>query len=241
MRHEGAAAIATYVNPVRHVDIYAWKRIDEGVDFDASGGFLVAIGHGQMVEPQGTNQGWPGGYCTYVLTEPGPLQGMHVYYAEGITAPQSPGRVLTPGEGVCQMIPYWHSGNEIGWASGDGSASWASIYGGGYDNENSTQAGISFNRLLNRLGAHSKAYVTGRPHGSAPRLNYNGITAGAGGGYKPPASVNPKTPVGDYDSASEIKEACFPFGWHGSRAYNNADAMLKLVQDTRYCDIGGRH
>lgn len=70
---------------------------------------------------------------------------------------------------------------------------------------------------------------------------YQGKLGAAGSSPPPPpGDVNPRVGVGNFTQGDQIKQACYPWGWHGARAYNNTNASLKLLQDTSHCDTRGR-
>jgi hypothetical protein len=148
----GTAASTTsgYVNPLANAQVCP-ERIDQGVDY-AGTGSLGAIGAGVVTQVVQTGSGWEGGgYVEYRLTS-GPYAGRSVYYAEGVTPTVQVGETLAPGQQVATLIPGASTGIEIGFAAGQGQASYANIYGGGYSEGDLTAAGQAFSQLIASLG-----------------------------------------------------------------------------------------
>lgn len=76
-----------YVNPLAQVSGLVCERVDQGVDFAGTGGPILALGDGVIIETNGT--GWPGGpYMAYRLSN-GPAAGKVVYVAEDLTVFQA--------------------------------------------------------------------------------------------------------------------------------------------------------
>jgi hypothetical protein len=139
-----------YVNPLAGASVRA-ERIDQGVDY-AGTGVLGAIGPGVVTSVTRTGSGWEGGgYVEYKLTA-GPYAGRSVYYAEGVTPTVTVGQTLAPGQPVATLIPGFPFGIEIGFAAGQGQASYARMYGGGYGEGGLTAAGMAFSNLIGSLG-----------------------------------------------------------------------------------------
>ena len=142
--------MSDYANPLAGAKVNA-ERIDQGVDY-AGTGTLSAIARGVItkISPYGQS-GWPGNYLEYQITEPGPFKGQRVYYAEGVTPTVKVGDIVNAGDPVATIIPGWSSGIELGYASGVGTASYASQHGG-YSEGQRTAAGDAFSQLVGALG-----------------------------------------------------------------------------------------
>jgi len=147
-----------YFNPLQSASVTA-ERIDDGVDYAGSGYFDALA---ECVVTSVKPGGWApyGNFIEYKITQPGPLEGVFVYYAEGVDAVVQEGDTVRGGEHICSLIPGWHSGTEIGFAAGNGISSWASVDGGGHHSKwevggvtnVATASGIAFSRLVQRLG-----------------------------------------------------------------------------------------
>lgn len=142
---------SSYVNPLAGATVTP-ERIDQGVDY-AGTGTLLAIARGIVTKVlTGASSGWPGNYVQYQITQPGPLQGKYVYYAEGVTPQVKVGQTVNAGDTIATLIPGWSTGIEIGYASGSGSSSYAQQQGGGYTEGQATAAGQAFSDLIQSLG-----------------------------------------------------------------------------------------
>jgi hypothetical protein len=182
-------APARYANPLAYANVTA-ERIDMGVDY-AGTGYYTAFAACQITHIFPGGWGKYGNYIEYVITEPGPLQGDYFYMAEGVTPTVKEGDRLRAGDKICDLIPTWYYGTELGQSAGTGSAdTWANHFGGGWTPaqdgaHDATRAGIAFSNLIGRLGGHT-GYVRGSIIGAWPRWCPNGnvpseIVAGIGG------------------------------------------------------------
>lgn len=181
--------MSVYVDPLQRAHVTP-ERIDQGVDYSGTGP-LLAIGRALITKVETSNTGWPGAWIEYRLLD-GPDKGQDVYYAEGVTpaAGIHPGKIVSAGTPVANLIPGWHSGIEIGWASGVGTASYAKEYGGGYSEGDSTAAGVNFSDLIKRLGGPGgiqQGTTTGTykggalPSGGSAAPSSSGSGGGGGG------------------------------------------------------------
>lgn len=222
-----------------HAIINSRERVDDGVDFGVSGGWLGAIGECVIVANAPGGWGQYGNFVAYKLTEPGPLEGMQVYYAEGVTSGRRVGDRLGPGNGVCDLIPYWHSGIEIGWYSGVPWDSWAVVYGGGHHRteHTSTRAGLQFNDLLGKLGAPQGIPGTD-VMGTAPGIDISQIRPGVGT-PSPVVSLDTGATAAELDPSKDIRDVADQWSIHGSRTYNHANVIDDLFRHTSYIDQRG--
>lgn len=229
----------TYVNPLQHANITDNNRVDEGVDYGVDGGYLVAIGDYRVTYSSNAATGWPGGQVQYLLTEPGPLQGAYIYYAEGVTMWKNVGDVGRWGDGICALYSGAGHSIEIGFGSNNPPDSWVRDSGGGYDGANSPNGGIAFNNLLRALGAPT-GIVQGTPTGPSPpwTLTGSGIRPGPGT-PAPPINVNTDQVVGQLDPSKEVRDIADQWSIHGSRTYNHANAIADLFRHTSYIDESG--
>ena len=146
-----AAGASGYANPLAGASVRA-ERIDQGVDY-AGTGTIGAIGPAVVTQVVPSGSGWEGGgYVEYKLTA-GPYAGRYVYAAEGVTPTVSVGQTLSAGQPVASIVPGSSTGVEMGFASGNGESSYASVYGGGYSEGQLTAAGQAFSNLIASLGA----------------------------------------------------------------------------------------
>ncbi len=146
-----AAGASGYVNPLANASVRA-ERIDQGVDYSGSG-TIGALGPAVVTQAVPSGSGWEGGgYVEYKLTA-GPYAGRYVYAAEGVTPTVSVGQTLSAGQPVATIVPGSSTGVEMGFASGTGESSYASVYGGGYSEGQLTAAGQAFSTLIASLGA----------------------------------------------------------------------------------------
>lgn len=198
------------------------ERIDQGVDY-AGTGYYAAVARGVVTKVLGASSGWPGNYIEMTVTQPGPLFGRSIFYAEGVAPTVRVGQTVNPGDRIANLIPGWPTGTELGFASGVGSSSYASQHGG-YTEGHSTAAGIAFSRLIQVLGGPGGTLQAGSVTGTAPSLA-PGIPHGAGGkGGGGLASIF--DPLGGVASsvAGDINSAANTFA--GATGYNQAEAAL---------------
>lgn len=95
-----------YVNPLSQVSGLVCERVDQGVDFAGTGGPILALGNGVMIETNGS--GWPGGpYMAYRLTD-GPAAGLVIYMAEDLTLFN--GASLSEGAQAASVTAKLHAG-----------------------------------------------------------------------------------------------------------------------------------
>lgn len=146
-----AAGASGYVNPLANASVQA-ERIDQGVDYSGSG-TIGALGPAVVTQAVPSGSGWEGGgYVEYKLTA-GAYAGRYVYAAEGVTPTVSVGQTLSAGQPVATIVSGSSTGVEMGFASGTGESSYASVYGGGYSEGQMTAAGQAFSNLIASLGA----------------------------------------------------------------------------------------
>ena len=195
-------AVPQFYNPLRDCRVTP-ERIDQGVDY-AGTGTLLAIADGHITENRTNGWGSDGNYVEYEITQDGPLQGVFVYYAEGVKSGLTVGHQLKGGDQVASLIPGWHSGIEIGQAAGNGTLeTWANVYGGGWTtdddrNSYSTRSGVAFSNLIGQLGGprgiESSTLIGEWPRwasgGSIPSVS-SGSPASTGNGGPAAASWNP--------------------------------------------------
>jgi hypothetical protein len=161
-----AASASGYVNPLANASVRA-ERIDQGVDYSGSG-TIGALGPGVVTQVVPSGSGWEGGgYVEYKLTA-GPYAGRYVYAAEGVTPTVSVGQALSAGQPVATIVPGSSTGVEMGFASGNGESSYASVYGGGYSEGQLTAAGQAFSNLIGSLGAPAGLTEGRQPVGHFP-------------------------------------------------------------------------
>lgn len=180
-----------YYNPLMYANVTP-ERIDQGVDYSINGGYLIAIADGVVGLSVPGGIGWSGGYVVYTITQPGPLKGVNVYYAEGVTPVVREGERIRAGSRIANLRPHWHSGLEIGYANDPHTGrSWAYDHGGygqsdGYSNA-ATRSGIAFSQLVAALGGPA-GIVQGAVIGQTPPWHSGAISAAksnAGTGASP--------------------------------------------------------
>jgi hypothetical protein len=158
------------VNPFLKVPTLCPHRIDMGVDYCGSG-TVAAIGHAYIYIAT-TSAGWPGGgFVGHKLLD-GAFAGKYVYLAEHITPLVQQGQTVQPGQPIATMYAGY-PWIETGWASGTGAETLAAHLhqevpppgdAGGW----MSAAGVSFNRLLMKLGVPSGETQPGGEHGTMP-------------------------------------------------------------------------
>ena len=141
-----------YNNPLRALTGLIPERVDEGVDYSASGP-IYALGDGIVLSTTGS---WPGGaFIAYRLTD-GPAKGKIVYAAENITPAVSIGQTVTPATVLGTVHAAW-PGLETGWAANGYGETMAAAAGQWTPSDDSgslpTAYGVNFNSLLVSLGA----------------------------------------------------------------------------------------
>lgn len=178
-------------NPLEYADVVP-GRVDQGVDYGVRGGYLVAVADGKVGLVSNTAWQPYGNYLCYEITQPGPLRGVVVYYAEGVKPVVKTGELVRGGARVANLVPGWHYGIEIGYAANttDG-RTWAYEHGGWTraedGNNDSTRAGVAFNRLIVALGGPGG--IVGRTEiGDWPPWTNQAATAGRENAGRP---VNP--------------------------------------------------
>lgn len=161
-----------YYDPYANATV-AGERTDQGLDTSAGKGSLAAIADGIITKILGPGaSGWPGSYVEYKITEPGPLFGQSVYYAEGVTPVQGlqVGQKVTLGQTIANVVPGWHTGIETGFASGIGSESYAMAHGG-YTEGQATASGSLWAQIVAGLGGPKTTTPASAPLvGQAPSL-----------------------------------------------------------------------
>jgi len=150
-----------YQNPLRDLKELNPARIDEGVDYTASGP-IYALGAG-TVDYVNTASGWPGGnFISYILSA-GPAAGKRVYIAENCV-----GTTLHVGEATTSNTVLCHEVDafpfiETGWAlpkadfNGE-SVDLAAAYSVYTPDGTATAYGQNFSELLKSLGAPAGIY-----------------------------------------------------------------------------------
>jgi hypothetical protein len=225
-----ASPNAAYQNPLENAIIGSAGRVDEGVDYDMLGGYLSAITYGTVIYSSTTPSGWPGQYVAYRVDPGIGLGGAIIYYAEGISGIPPVGFKLEPGDGVCQCTPG--ASIEIGFGSSNPPNSWARQYSLGYDQVNSTGAGIAFNDLLGQLGAR-QGIVQGHQLGARPPYGL------AGGGGVTSDELTQGQQVARYNPSTIIRHDFYVLGEHGRLAFTHANAIRRLLADTSHCTMRG--
>jgi murein DD-endopeptidase MepM/ murein hydrolase activator NlpD len=150
-----------YANPFAHSANIAPNRIDQGVDYSATGP-IGAIGDGQVTLSAPFDSGWSangvpfscaGGHAgavVYRLSD-GPDRGKYVYVTEGITPTVSDGQSVRAG----QQIATFTGCIEIGWGSGSGDQPMAQVLGQssttGDPGSHSTACGNEMSQLITSL------------------------------------------------------------------------------------------
>lgn len=159
--------VPLYANPLKDANVTA-KRIDQGVDY-AGTGHYSAIAAGVVTNVWKPAGGWPGNMIQYQITQSGVLDGVLVYYAEGIDTSRSPGDTFKAGDWLCSLIPNWPTATELGFASSKGNdAAWAHEQGGGYVEGQLTRAGLAMSNLIHRLGGLAGTVEGRSPVGEWP-------------------------------------------------------------------------
>lgn len=236
-----------YVNPLQRAQVIP-ERVDQGVDYAVRGGKLVAIARCVVHSISATAWAPYGQYIEYRIIEPGPLQDMFVYYAEGITPTTHVGQLLHAGDPVCDLIPDWQYGIEIGWAAGAGDYTWAHTYGGGYSEGQQTASGVNFSYVIIALGGKGgvlKQHTVGNaPQGGIDFLQQRTYLQTG----NVPLTVTTPTDAGPFqfiipqlDASAEIKDAFGQLGVHAHTARNQTKAAVAYVMSTGYCTLTGRH
>lgn len=163
-----------YANPLKDANVTA-KRIDQGVDY-AGTGHYSAIAAGVVTTVWTPAPGWPGNMIQYKITQKGALEDVFVYYAEGIKTDRTAGDTFKAGDWLCSLIPTWPTATEIGFASSPGDdATWAKVFGGGYNEGDLTRAGIAMSNLIHRLGGPAGLEEGRTPVGDWPPWFKNGV------------------------------------------------------------------
>jgi hypothetical protein len=183
-----------YFNPLKHANVTP-ERIDQGVDY-AGTGYLVAIADGVVTRSIANGSGWEGeGYIEYKVTQPGFLDGVYIYYAEGVNTVVSEGEQVKGGNRICNLRVPMPNGIEIGFAAGEGEESYYAYHDGKYgENNEATRPGIAFSNLIVALGGPAgkiEGAVVGKfpefmPDGFPP----SGVTTGV---ETTPLSGGPQT------------------------------------------------
>jgi hypothetical protein len=205
-----APTAPTYVNPLLHAKVTP-ERVDQGVDY-AGTGYLVAIADGVVTESVANGSGWEGeAYLEYKITQPGELEGVYIYYAEGVNPVVSKGEQVRAGARVADLrVPMPH-GIEIGFAAGTGQESYYRYHDGPYDEHSSTRPGIAFNNLIKRLGGPG-GIVQPDVTGNFPEYMQTGEPAGS----VTPSAEQPVGVVGGgtvMNPGAAAGETDFPAAW----------------------------
>ena len=163
---EGIAVVPGYRNPLRDVSGLNPERIDMGVDFGGSGP-VYALGNAVITNASGNAAGWPGGgWITYKLID-GPDAGLMVYLAEDVTPTVQVGQHVSSATVIGTMFAGG-DGIETGWAQQNGlsaESQLAEAGGVGGNGPFPTRIGLSFEELLQSLGAPTAPNRTQAPSG----------------------------------------------------------------------------
>lgn len=140
-----------YFNPLAHARVTP-ERIDQGVDY-AGTGYLVAIADGIVTESIANGSGWEGeGYLEYKITQPGELEGVYIYYAEGVNPVVHRGEQIRGGARVADLREPMPHGIELGFAAGTRQWSYYRYHDGPYHEGDVTRPGLAFSNLVHKLG-----------------------------------------------------------------------------------------
>jgi hypothetical protein len=173
-----------YQNPLRSAAGLVAERVDQGVDYSASGP-IYALGPGTIVET--ANSGWPGGAFIAELLSAGPFAGRYVYAAENITPEVQAGQHVDASTRIGTIT----GGIETGFAApppdlGESLAIQQGQWGSG---DPSTAYGELYSRLLASLGAPpgvTDTAVSGSVPAGFGALSLTGSQGGPGGlGWNP--------------------------------------------------------
>jgi 3D (Asp-Asp-Asp) domain-containing protein len=177
--------VAGYFNPLAHAKVTP-ERVDQGADY-AGTGYLVAIADGVITESVANGSGWEGeGYVEYKITQDGFLNGVYVYYAEGVDTVVKVGELVKGGSRLCNLRVPMPDGIEIGFAAGVGQESYYAYHDGPYHEGDATRPGLAFSNLIKALGG-PPAIVEGPIVGNFPEYMPSGeppgniVTGGNGG------------------------------------------------------------
>lgn len=228
-----------YVNPHSQLKGLIPERIDQGVDFAATGGDILAIGNGKVI---GIIPDWYRGqpFLWYQLSD-GDHAGEYVFVAEGIIPRVLPGDRITAGQVIASYIPGAPTGIETGFATADGSV--IDPYNGRPDGT-ATDGGKRFARFLKSLGSP----VQDPGPGSGASTTTGSLLGGTSGGTygDTGVSLNPEQ-VTAIAAATQAKVALsFPtiadevqqLTMTGSLAYSNTVPLFEWVQFI--CTASGR-
>lgn len=241
-----------YYNPLMHANVTP-ERIDQGVDYAINGGYLVAIADGVIGPAPFNAWGSYGQYMCYTITQPGPLKGVVVYYAEGIRPVVNHGETVRAGSRVADLIPGWHSGLEIGYAANDYDArTWAYEHGGyssadGNSNR-ATRSGIAFSDLVRSLGGPA-GIIQGAIIGESPPWHASSVNAArsnAGTGPSPLPNdilgLSSPNPIVRYDDYSgKVRDAWQTLGNAGTFAIDQSNRTRDYLSGIKYITDRGVH
>lgn len=252
----GVPVIATstlYANPLQDARVTA-GRIDQGVDY-AGTGHLSAIAAGKIANYVIGGWGSSGNVLQYEITQKGPLEGVLIYYNEGIVSKRQPGDTFKAGEWVAELAQVGSLSIEIGFASGQPSLeTWARVYGGGYNEGDLTRAGIAMNNLIIRLGGPGGTtggrtavgeFPPWAPGGHVPN-NVSPVAAGIGGGsggnavaFTAPGSARKGS--ASYDWPVQNLSAWTALDKGADDAGQIADDLRAYVNPIKYITTKGAH
>jgi len=232
--------VQDYFNPLAHAKVTP-ERIDQGVDYSGTG-YLTAIADGVVTFVSG--QAWQpyGNYLEYKITQPGELEGVYVYYAEGIDPVVREREAIRGGARVCDLISGWRYGIEIGFAAGNGKAwTYYRYHDGPYREGTSTRPGIAFSNLIKRLGGPG-GIVGSEVVGTFPEYMQSGEPApGVSSEPQPGVSGTTGLPVIDvqsgaqaYDFGDSFYSGFVQLQRGSTRAHSHSHAALKWAQKTTF-------
>lgn len=144
-----SAGSGKYVNPFARLKGLVPERTDQGVDYAAQSGPILAIGKAKIIGVRNdATSGWPGSFMWYELLD-GDNAGRFVFVAEGIDPLVGPGQVVEAGTPIANYRSGWHAGTEHGFATAEGHV--IDPYAGRPDGTQ-TEGGKMFARFLKSLG-----------------------------------------------------------------------------------------
>jgi 3D (Asp-Asp-Asp) domain-containing protein len=233
---------ASYFNPLKHANVTA-ERIDQGVDY-AGTGYLVAIADGVITASVANGSGWEGeGYVEYRITQPGFLNGAHVYYAEGVNTVVHVGEQVRGGSRLCDLRQPMPHGIEVGFAAGFGEDSYYRYHDGNYNEGDATRPGVAFSNLIHALGGPAgriEGPIVGNfpeymPSGEPPADLLTGIdvSLSAGGNETTPPARLAATfdfPGSLYSAFVQIQRGALNGSHHSHAAEQYADGITYLAK-----------
>lgn len=233
-----------YYDPLGKADVSA-ERIDQGVDYTAGTGYIAALARGKVTIATPDMPGWPGGMVAYQITQPGLLNGLTVYQAEGVDPAVHVGQVIAAGDRVADLRTGWHSGIEIGWANDPYSGvTYAREHGGWTtaddDASRVTASGLNFSEMLGGMGSAPGRIEGSLLPGSAPpgAVEFVKERGWAGTGVTfvtpppPPRAAPASRLLAGVDPAADMRDMFYWLGTHAGRAEQNTRQALAEVMAT---------